>query len=99
VQREQVLTIAEFIRRSSGLTADILGLERRGYLRVGYYADVVVLDAAAYRPRADYLHPNVLSEGVVNLWVNGKLAVDAGKLTEVLSGQVLSHASPPGTCP
>ena len=99
VQREQVLTIAEFIRRSTGLTADILGLERRGYLRVGYFADVVVLDAAAYRPRADYLHPNVLSEGVVDLWVNGKLAVDAGKLTDTLSGQALSHTPLPGTCP
>src|SRR6185369_7203224 len=99
MQHEQVLTIAEFIRRSTGLTADILGLERRGYLRMGYFADVVVLDAAAYRPRADYLHPNVLSEGVVDLWVNGKLAVDAGKLTEALSGQALSHTPLPGTCP
>jgi N-acyl-D-amino-acid deacylase len=98
VQREHVLTTAEFIRRSTGLTADILGLDRRGYLRPGYFADVVVLDAAAYGPKADYLHPNVLSKGVSYLWVNGKLAVDAGELTDALSGRMLSHAPTAGTC-
>jgi N-acyl-D-amino-acid deacylase len=98
VQGEHVLTTAEFIRRSSGLTADILGLERRGYLRPGYFADVVVLDPSGYRPRADYLHPDVLSEGVLYLWVNGTLAVDAGRMTDALAGRVLSHAPAPGSC-
>ncbi|HEY7639519.1 MAG TPA: amidohydrolase family protein [Steroidobacteraceae bacterium] len=98
VQVEQVLTTTEFIRRSTGLTADILGLERRGYLRPGYFADVVVLDPAAYRPKADYIHPKLLSEGVIYLWVNGALAVDAGQLTDALSGKVLSHAPQAGTC-
>lgn len=98
VEHDQVLTTAEFIRRSSGLTADILGLERRGYLRPGYFADVVVLDPEGYRPRADYLHPKVLSEGVLYLWVNGTLAVDAGQMTDALGGKVLSHASAPGSC-
>lgn len=98
VQRERALTTVEFIRRSTGLTADILGLDRRGYLRPGYFADVAVLDPAAYRPRADYLHPNVLSEGVLYLWVNGTPAVEAGQMTDALSGKVLSHAPTPGTC-
>ena len=91
-------TTAEFIRRSTGATADILGLERRGYLRAGNFADVVVLDPAAYVPKADYLHPDVLSEGVLYLWVNGTLAVNAGKLTDTLSGRVLSHAPTAGSC-
>jgi len=99
VQRERVLTTADFIRRSTGATADILGLERRGYLRAGYFADVVVLDPAGYRPKADYLHPNVLSEGVLYLWVNGTLAVNAGKMTAALSGRVLSHTPTAGSCP
>jgi N-acyl-D-amino-acid deacylase len=99
VQREHVLTIAEFIRRSTGATADILRLERRGYLRVGSFADVVVLDPAAYRPKADFVHPTVLSEGVLYLWVNGTLAVNAGTMTDVLSGKVLRHAPTAGSCP
>lgn len=98
VQYEHVLTTLEFIRRSTGATADFLGLERRGYLRPGYFADVVVLDPKGYRPKADYLHPNVLSEGVFYLWVNGALAVEAGKMTDALSGKVLSHVPTPGSC-
>jgi N-acyl-D-amino-acid deacylase len=98
VQREHVLTTAEFIRQSTGATADILGLERRGYLRRGYFADVVVLDPSGYRPRADYLHPNVLAEGVLYLWVNGSLAVNASKVTDVLSGKVLSHTPTARSC-
>jgi N-acyl-D-aspartate/D-glutamate deacylase len=98
VQRERVLTTAEFIRRSTGATADILGLERRGYLRVGYFADVVVLDPVGYRPKADYLHPDVLSEGVLYLWVGGALAIDKGRMTDVLAGKVLSHMALRGTC-
>ena len=98
VQRDRVLSIAEFIHRSSGLTADILGLERRGYLRPGYFADVVVIDPARYEPKADYVHPDVLSEGVVHLWVNGTLAVDTGRMTDALAGEVLSHTPLPGSC-
>jgi len=98
VQREHVLTTAEFIRRSTGATAEILGLERRGYLRPGYFADLVVLDPAGYRAKADYLHPDVPAEGVLYLWVNGTLAVNAGKMTDVLSGKVLSHAPTAGSC-
>jgi N-acyl-D-amino-acid deacylase len=99
VQHDHVLTPLEFIRRSSGATADFLGLERRGYLRPGYFADVVVLDPKRYRPKADYLHPKVLSEGVLYLWVNGALAVDAGKMTDSLSGKILRHPPTPGSCP
>jgi N-acyl-D-aspartate/D-glutamate deacylase len=98
VEHDKVLTTAEFIRRSTGLTADILSLDRRGYLRPGYFADVVVLDPAAYRPKADYLHPAVLSVGVIDLWINGELGVDAGKPTDGLFGRVLSHVPTAGTC-
>jgi N-acyl-D-aspartate/D-glutamate deacylase len=98
VQRDRVLTTAEFIRRSTGLTADILSLDRRGYLRPGYFADVVVLDPAGYQPRADYLHPSVLSAGVLYLWINGAAAVDAGRMTDTLAGKMLSHAPTAGSC-
>ena len=58
-----------------------------------------MLDPKGYRPKADYLHPKVLSEGVLYLWVNGALAVDAGKMTDSLSGKVLRHVPTPGSCP
>ena len=52
-----------------------------------------------YAPKADYLHPHVLSEGVVHLSVNGVAMIDAGHAAHVLPGRMLQHRPPPGTCP
>jgi N-acyl-D-aspartate/D-glutamate deacylase len=98
VKQKHVIDTAFFIRHSSGLTADIFKLDRRGYLKPGYFADVLVFDPNHYLPKADYIHPAVLSEGVQELFVNGVAAVDGGKMTNALSGRPLPHTPPPGTC-
>jgi len=94
-----VISVLEFIRSSTGRTADMFRLEKRGYLKAGYFADVVVFDPVRYAPKADYLHPRVLSEGVEELLVNGRAAIHAGKLTGDAAGRVLLRRPPPGTCP
>jgi N-acyl-D-amino-acid deacylase len=99
VQKERVISLDEFIRSSTGRSADMFRLDRRGYLKDGYFADVVVFDPARYAPKADYLHPRVLSEGVEELWVNGLSAIHAGKMTGQANGRVLLHTPPAGSCP
>ncbi|MBW8708031.1 MAG: amidohydrolase family protein, partial [Alphaproteobacteria bacterium] len=64
VKQKHVIDTGFFIRHSTGLTADIFKLDRRGYLRNGYYADLLVFDPDHYVPKANYVHPAVLSEGV-----------------------------------
>jgi len=98
VKQKHVIDTGFFIRSSSGLTADIFKLDRRGYLKPGYFADVLVFDPGRYVPKADYVHPAVLSEGVEELFVNGVAAVDKGKMTGSLSGRPLPHTPTPGTC-
>jgi len=98
VKQKHVIDTAFFIRHSSGLTADIFKLDRRGYLKPGYFADVLVFDPGRYVPKADYLHPAVLSEGVQELFINGVVAVDNGKPTGATAGRPLPHAPTPGTC-
>ena len=98
VQKRKVLTLGAFIRHSSGLSADMFKLDRRGYLRPGYFADVVVFDPQGYKPKADYVHPRELTVGVVDLLVNGTLAIDNGKLTEAAPGRMLRHPPPAGAC-
>lgn len=98
VVERQVLTAAEFVHRSSGLSAEILGLEQRGYLRPGYFADVVVFDPERFGPRADYVHPTRLSEGVDHLIVNGRRVLDGGVTTGAAAGRVLLHDPTPGSC-
>lgn len=99
VAGEGVIDLAAFIHRSTGLTATTFGLEDRGFLRAGHHADVLVFDPDAYAPRADYVQPRVLSEGVVHLFVNGVAMIDAGHAAHALPGRVLQHRPPPGTCP
>jgi N-acyl-D-aspartate/D-glutamate deacylase len=91
---EHVITLPFAIRSSTSLPAETLGLKNRGLLKVGYFADVVVFDPKTIRAQSTYEHPKLLATGVVYLLVNGKLAVDAGKLTNAQAGRPLPHGSP-----
>jgi N-acyl-D-aspartate/D-glutamate deacylase len=98
VKERPVVSLHDFIRRSTGLTADIYRLADRGYLRTGYAADVLVFDPAGFAPRADYVHPREYSVGVKQLYVNGTLALEDSKPTGALAGRVLLRSTP-ANCP
>lgn len=85
----RMLTPEQFVRRSSGLAADTFGLEGRGYLATGKYADVVVFDPTTFAARADYEHPTRLSTGVRWALVNGRPAIEDGRPTLALAGKGL----------
>lgn len=89
VKERQVLTLREFIDRSSALTADWFGLKDRGTLRAGAYADIAVFDPATYTARATYVEPTRPAIGVKAVLVNGVLAVDEGRLTGTAAGRAL----------
>jgi N-acyl-D-aspartate/D-glutamate deacylase len=91
---DKVITVEHAIRSASGLPADILKLPERGYLKPGYYADVVAFDPKSFRDTATYDKPHQYATGVRYLFVNGKLAIDDGKYSGLLAGKVLRHASP-----
>lgn len=94
VRERQVISLATFIRQSTGRTADIYKIDRRGYLRPGHYADVLVFDPATYAPHADYIRPREFSVGVRQLFVNGQLAIDGGQATGVAAGRPLLRPLP-----
>ncbi len=98
VLAEKAITIADFINSSTGRTADFFKLDRRGHLKTGYFADIVVFDPKGYRPRSTYLEPTLLSEGVRTLIVNGVLTIDGGKLTGKAAGRPIRHRPTPGSC-
>jgi N-acyl-D-aspartate/D-glutamate deacylase len=98
VLKEKAISLADFINSSTGRTADMFKLDHRGHLRSGYYADVVVFDPAGYRPKADYINPEVLTEGVRTLLVNGAVAIDGGKATGTAAGRPIRHVPTAGSC-
>jgi N-acyl-D-aspartate/D-glutamate deacylase len=91
--REKVLPLEQAIRSSSGLPADIIGLPQRGYLRDGYFADVVAFDPEKIIDGATFEKPFIPPQGIPWVIVNGKPAVANGNLTGSLSGRALRHES------
>jgi N-acyl-D-amino-acid deacylase len=73
VRERQLFSLAEAVRKMTGLSADRYGLARRGYVREGYWADLVLFDPAAVRDAATYAEPLQPAEGIAAVWVNGTL--------------------------
>jgi N-acyl-D-aspartate/D-glutamate deacylase len=90
---DKLVTVEQAIRSASGLPADILKLPERGYLKAGYFADIVVFDPKTFRDKATFDRPHQYSTGVKYLFVNGRFAIDNGKQSDSLPGRVLRHAS------
>ena len=88
---EKVVPLEHALRSASGLPADILKLPERGYLKPGYFADVVVFDPEKFRDVATFDKPHQYTPGVKYLFVNGKLVIDDGTFTKALAGKVLRH--------
>jgi N-acyl-D-aspartate/D-glutamate deacylase len=89
VVEDGVVSLEQAIRSMTGLPAEVFQLSGRGVLEPGAFADVVVFDLEEFRDVATYDDPNHFSEGVAFALVNGELAIDAGRFTDVLSGEVL----------
>jgi len=84
-----LMSMQQFVHRSSGLVADTFGLCDRGYLAEGRKADIVVLDIDTYQPVADFQNPTELATGVVHLFINGAAAISDGEASTGLSGEVI----------
>ena len=83
------LSLAQAVRSSSGLPADILGMKDRGYIRVDQVADVTVFDPQELIDAASFEDPHQYSLGVRYVLVNGRLAVYRGTATGALAGRAL----------
>ncbi len=89
VREEKVITLPEAIRRLSSLPATNLGLDRRGFLKNGYFADVVIFDPNTVADKATFDKPHQYSVGVVDVFVNGVQALKDGEHTGLFSGRAL----------
>lgn len=86
-----LMSMAQFVHRSSGLVADSFGLCDRGYLAEGRRADVAVIDPETFRPVADFDNPTALATGVVHMLVNGRVAIADREMTNELAGVVIDR--------
>jgi len=91
VLEEGVLDLPTAIRSMTSLPADVLGVQDRGSIRAGAFADLVVFDLDRVRDVATYEEPHQLSEGMVHVLVNGEFAIREGAPTQITAGRVLTR--------
>src|SRR6185436_10794650 len=89
VRDEKVMPLAEGVRRMTGLPATNLGLEGRGFLKAGMYADVVVFDPATIADKATYENPHQYAVGVKDVFVNGVQVLKDGEHTGAKPGRAV----------
>jgi len=89
VRDEQVISLEEAVRKLTSLPAENLRLEKRGALKVGHFADVVVFDPETIQDNATFEEPHQLASGVQHVWVNGGHVLKNGTHTGAMPGRVV----------
>ena len=89
VRDEHLLTLEEAVHKMTGLPAKRVGLQDRGLLLAGSYADITIFDPKTVIDRATFEMPNQHPTGINYVIVNGQISVDNGQRTSALAGQVL----------
>ena len=89
VRDEQVLSLEEAIRKLAALPARNLRIDRRGELKEGYFADVVVFDPDTIQDHATFVDPHQYATGMVHVFVNGVQVLKDGEHTGATPGRAI----------
>src|SRR4026207_1024429 len=87
---EKVIALPEAVRRLSALPATNLGLDHRGFIQEGMFADVVVFDPATIADRATFDKPHQYAVGMKHVFVNGVQVLKDGEHTGAKPGRALA---------
>lgn len=87
VRDEKVIPLAEAIRKLTSLPATNLKIQRRGLLKEGYYADIVIFDPATIQDHATFDKPHQYSTGVTHVFINGVQVLNNGEHTGATPGR------------
>jgi N-acyl-D-amino-acid deacylase len=89
VREEKLLPLEQAIRKLTSLPATNLGLDRRGQLKEGFFADVVIFDPKTIIDHATYEKPHQYATGVKHVFVNGAQVLKDGEHTGAKQGKAL----------
>jgi N-acyl-D-amino-acid deacylase len=84
---EKLISLQEAIRKLSYLPAKNLNLQKRGDLKVGNYADIVIFDPTKVKDNATFEKPHQYAEGMVHVFVNGTQVLKDGEHTGAKPGR------------
>src|SRR3954469_25305987 len=89
VRQDSVITLEFAVRKMTSLAAQRVGINDRGLLKPGMFADITVFDPNTIIDNSTYENPSQLATGVNYVFVNGVAVMDGGKVTAALPGRAL----------
>ncbi|MEM4724712.1 MAG: amidohydrolase family protein, partial [Candidatus Hadarchaeum sp.] len=92
VKKKKILTLEEAIRKSTSFPAQKLGLEDRGQIGKGKWADIVVFDLDEIAPVGTFDDPHHYPKGIKWVLVNGVVTIERGRHTGALAGKILTKS-------
>ncbi|HMQ60640.1 MAG TPA: D-aminoacylase [Flavilitoribacter sp.] len=87
VREEQIIPLEEAIRKLTSLPTGNLKIRKRGLLKPGYYADLVVFDPTRIEDHATFEQPHQYATGVTHVFVNGVQVLKDGEHTGATPGR------------
>lgn len=91
VRSDSTLSLSEAIHKMTTLSADQMNIVKRGTIKVGHYADLVLFDATTVSDQSTIEQPQQTSTGIGRVWVNGQCVFADGKATHKRSGRVVKR--------
>lgn len=88
-REEKLFSTEEAVRKMTSLPAANLKIQKRGLLKVGYYADVVLFDPATIQDHATFEDPHQYTTGVAHVFVNGVQVLKDGEHTNKKPGRLV----------
>lgn len=92
-RQEKLFSLAEAVRKMTGLPAQRFGFAERGLIRAGYFADLVLFDPTTILDTATFADPIQAATGIASVWVNGVLSYTAKGSTGDRAGRFLPRAA------
>ena len=93
VRERGTLSLADAIRKMTGLSAMHVGIRERGRIAPGYFADLVLFDPNTVGDRATPTAPREQSVGIHTVWVNGDVVYQSGRPSGRYPGRVLRRVA------
>ena len=89
VRDEKALTLEDAVRKMTQKPAEVFGFERRGLLKAGNFADIVIFNAETIIDKGTFVDPIQFPKGIEHVLVNGKVVLSEGCYVRELAGKVL----------
>lgn len=91
VRNEKTISLKEAIYKMTGLAAHHMGMSKRGLIKNGYYADLVIFNPETAEDKATVDKPHAISEGISAVYINGVIVFENKKTTGNYPGKIIKR--------